>query len=84
MEMVVGFWQDLDVDVELNTEDRSLWQNNRENNEHDANVWSGDNGLMDAVYDPRWYAPLDLREVSMFRAVMISCYTPFSACLISF
>src|SRR5699024_1457500 len=30
MEMVVGFWEDLDVDVELNTEDRSLWQNNRE------------------------------------------------------
>ena len=62
MEMVVGFWQDLDVDVELKTEDRSLWQNNRENNEHDANVWSGDNGLMDAVYDPRWYAPLHSGE----------------------
>ena len=62
MEMVVGFWEDLDVDVELNTEDRSLWQNNRENNEHDANVWSGDNGLMDALYDPRWYAPLHSGE----------------------
>ncbi|WP_121181535.1 ABC transporter substrate-binding protein [Nocardiopsis sp. Huas11] len=62
MEMVVGFWADLDIDVELNTEDRALWQSNRENNDHDANVWSGDNGLMDAVYDPRWYAPLHSGE----------------------
>jgi peptide/nickel transport system substrate-binding protein len=62
MEMVVGFWADLDIDVDLNTEDRALWQSNRENNDHDANVWSGDNGMMDAVYDPRWYAPLHSGE----------------------
>ncbi|MFD6950551.1 ABC transporter substrate-binding protein [Nocardiopsis sp. TSRI0078] len=62
MEMVVGFWQELDIDVELNTEDRSLWQSRRENNEHDANVWSGDNGMMDAMYDPRWYAPTQSGE----------------------
>ncbi|WP_017573215.1 ABC transporter substrate-binding protein [Nocardiopsis halotolerans] len=62
MEMVVGFWQELDIDVELNTEDRSLWQTRRENNEHDANVWSGDNGMMDAMYDPRWYAPTQSGE----------------------
>ena len=62
MEMVVGFWQDLDIDVDINTEDRSLWQNNRENNAHDANVWAGDAGLMDAVHDPRWYGPLHSGE----------------------
>ncbi|OOC56078.1 MULTISPECIES: ABC transporter substrate-binding protein [Nocardiopsis] len=62
MEMVVGFWEELDIDVELNTEDRSLWQSRRENNEHDANVWSGDNGMMDAMYDPRWYAPTQSGE----------------------
>ncbi len=62
MEMVVGFWRELDIDVELNTEDRSLWQTRRENNEHDANVWSGDNGMMDAMYDPRWYAPTQSGE----------------------
>ena len=28
--------------------------------------------------DARYYAPLDLQEISMLRAVMISCYTPFS------
>lgn len=58
MEMVVGFWDELDIDVDLDTEDRSLWQNNREENEHDANVWSGDAGLRDAMYDARWYAPV--------------------------
>ncbi|HJE60627.1 MAG TPA: ABC transporter substrate-binding protein, partial [Nocardiopsis listeri] len=58
MEMVIGFWDELDIDVDLDTEDRSLWQNNREENEHDANVWSGDAGLRDAMYDARWYAPV--------------------------
>ena len=28
--------------------------------------------------DSRYYAPLDVQEISMLRAVMISCYTPFS------
>src|SRR5699024_2784296 len=58
MEMVVGFWEDLDVDRELNTEDPSLWRHNREKHEHDANGWCGDDGLMDALLDPPWYAPL--------------------------
>ncbi|WP_017606550.1 ABC transporter substrate-binding protein [Nocardiopsis alkaliphila] len=62
MEMVVGFWQELDIDVDLNTEDRSLWQSNREDNKHDANVWSGDAGLRDAMYDARWYAPVHSGE----------------------
>ncbi|MDA0563133.1 ABC transporter substrate-binding protein [Streptomonospora sp. S1-112] len=62
MEMVVGFWEELDVDVEMEIEERSLWQDRRENNEHDANVWSGDSGLLDAMYDPRWYAPVHSGE----------------------
>ena len=28
--------------------------------------------------DERYYAPLDLRKVSMVKAVLMSCYTPFS------
>ncbi|KII00169.1 ABC transporter substrate-binding protein [Streptomonospora alba] len=62
MEMVVDTWKQLDVDVEMNVEERSSWQDSRENNEHEVNVWSGDAGLLDAMYDPRWYAPLHAGE----------------------
>ncbi|QBI53031.1 ABC transporter substrate-binding protein [Streptomonospora litoralis] len=62
MEMVVDFWNELDVDAELQTQERTAWQDSRENNEHEANVWSGDAGLMDAMYDPRWYGPLHSGE----------------------
>ncbi|GAA4891097.1 ABC transporter substrate-binding protein [Streptomonospora salina] len=62
MEMVVDTWKELDVDVELDVEERSSWQDSRENNEHEVNVWSGDAGLLDAMYDPRWYAPLHSGE----------------------
>lgn len=31
-----------------------------------------------ATGDERYYAPLDRRDVTMLRAVVISCYTPFS------
>ncbi|RNL83046.1 ABC transporter substrate-binding protein [Halostreptopolyspora alba] len=62
MEMVVGFWEELDIDVELENEDRSVYDERRQNNEHDANVWSGDNGLRGAKYDPRWYAPTQSGE----------------------
>ncbi|MFD0774654.1 ABC transporter substrate-binding protein [Streptomonospora algeriensis] len=62
MEMVVGMWQDLDVQVELQVEERTRWQDRRENNEHEINVWSGDSGMLDAMYDPRWYGPLHSGE----------------------
>ncbi|WP_017616304.1 ABC transporter substrate-binding protein [Nocardiopsis salina] len=57
MEMVVDQWAALDIDVDLQAEDRDLWVERNQNNEHDANVFSGDNGTQDLLYDPRWYAP---------------------------
>ncbi|QVQ55012.1 ABC transporter substrate-binding protein [Spiractinospora alimapuensis] len=62
MEMVGQFWDALDIDVDLDVENRTLWQERSENNEHEASVWSGDNGLMDAMYDPRWFAPTQSGE----------------------
>ncbi|MUL42650.1 ABC transporter substrate-binding protein [Streptomonospora sp. PA3] len=62
MEMVVDFWKEVDVQVELNVEERTSWQDSRENNEHEINVWSGDSGLLDAMYDPRWYGPIHSGE----------------------
>ncbi|MDT0302449.1 ABC transporter substrate-binding protein [Streptomonospora wellingtoniae] len=62
MEIVVDMWKELDVDVELQVEERTRWQDRRENNEHQINVWAGDSGLLDAMYDPRWYGPLHSGE----------------------
>jgi peptide/nickel transport system substrate-binding protein len=62
MEMVVEMWSDLDVDVDLDTQNRDLMLDRREDNDHDALVWSGDAGLMDAMYDGRWYLPIHSGE----------------------
>ncbi len=56
MELVVGYWQAIGLDVNLVTEERSLFYSRKENNEHDANVWGGDGGLA-VVMEPRWYFP---------------------------
>jgi peptide/nickel transport system substrate-binding protein len=62
MEMVVGYWSELGLNVQLQPEDRSLFVERKQNNEHEASVWSGDSGLTDVLYDPRWYAPLHSGE----------------------
>src|SRR3712207_4749503 len=56
MELVVGYWQAIGLDVNLVTEERALFYTRKENNEHDANVWGGDGGLA-VVLEPRWYFP---------------------------
>ncbi|HZG68259.1 MAG TPA: ABC transporter substrate-binding protein, partial [Herpetosiphonaceae bacterium] len=56
MELVVGYWQAIGLDVNLVVEERSLFYSRKENNEHDANVWGGDGGLA-VVLEPRWYFP---------------------------
>lgn len=56
-ELVVEMWGELDVDVQLDTMNRDAFLDSRENNELDASVWSGDAGLLDAMYDGRWYLP---------------------------
>ncbi|PRY00891.1 ABC transporter substrate-binding protein [Allonocardiopsis opalescens] len=57
MEMVVGYWQAVGIDVQLRPEDRALFLERKQNNEHEVSVWSGDSGLTDVLYDPRWYVP---------------------------
>ncbi|HSH80336.1 MAG TPA: ABC transporter substrate-binding protein, partial [Herpetosiphonaceae bacterium] len=56
MELVVGYWQAIGLEVNLVTEERALFYTRKENNEHDANVWGGDGGLA-VVLEPRWYFP---------------------------
>ena len=57
MEFVAGYWKDAGVDVRINTIDRTLFVERRNNNQHQANIWPGGGGLDDAVLDPYWYMP---------------------------
>lgn len=56
IELVVGYWQDVGIDAQMNVIERSLLYERKDANSQDANVWGGDGGL-DVVLEPRWYFP---------------------------
>jgi peptide/nickel transport system substrate-binding protein len=56
IELVVGYWQAVGIDAQMNVIERSLFYTRKDNNEHDVSVWGGDGGL-DVVLEPRWYFP---------------------------
>lgn len=57
MELIKKNWQDVGVDVSVRPMGRELAYERKEANLHDAVVWSGAAGLLDAIMDPRWYLP---------------------------
>jgi peptide/nickel transport system substrate-binding protein len=58
MNMVVGYWQAVGVNAQLNPIDRSLLYTRKEANDHDCVVWYGNGGSRyGAFVDPRWYFP---------------------------
>jgi peptide/nickel transport system substrate-binding protein len=57
MNLVVGYWREVGIDVQLKPEDRSLLYTRKDANDHDCVIWGGDGGLRDAMLDPRWYFP---------------------------
>ncbi len=61
-DLVQGYWQEVGIDVQVRGEERSLFYERKDQNLHDANVWSGDNGLIDSMLDPRWYCPTNSGE----------------------
>ncbi|MGP4015874.1 ABC transporter substrate-binding protein [Saccharopolyspora sp. 5N708] len=62
MDLVRRHWREVGLNVQVDTEDRSLFQWRKETGDHDANVWPGDNGLLDAMFEPRWYLPINSTE----------------------
>jgi peptide/nickel transport system substrate-binding protein len=56
MELIKGYWADVGIRITIKTEDRSLFYERKNANEHDLSVWGGDGG-MDVVLEPRWYFP---------------------------
>ncbi|MCA9890749.1 MAG: ABC transporter substrate-binding protein, partial [Anaerolineae bacterium] len=56
VELVVGYWQAVGIDAQMNVIERTLFYERKESNAHDVGVWGGDGGL-DVVLEPRWYFP---------------------------
>jgi peptide/nickel transport system substrate-binding protein len=57
LELIQGYWRDVGIDMQVRPIERSLFYTRKDANEHDANVWGGRGGGLDAMLDPRWYFP---------------------------
>jgi peptide/nickel transport system substrate-binding protein len=60
LELVQMYWEEVGIDVQINTMDRSLYDVRREGNQHDANVNFGGAGLQDAILAPFAYLPYNV------------------------
>jgi ABC-type transport system substrate-binding protein len=56
LELIQRYWREVGIKLNIRQEDRTLFYERKEANEHDAAVWLGDGGL-DVVLEPRWYFP---------------------------
>ncbi|CAA9553978.1 MAG: ABC transporter, substrate-binding protein (cluster 5, nickel/peptides/opines) [uncultured Thermomicrobiales bacterium] len=59
MNLVIGYWQQVGVQAQLQPQDRSLLYQRKDANQHECVVWGGDGGLNDAILEMRWYAPVN-------------------------
>jgi peptide/nickel transport system substrate-binding protein len=57
-DLVVNYWRAVGLDVVLKTEDRTLLFQRTEANDHDAAVWPGGSGMLDALVNGYMYLPL--------------------------
>ena len=55
--LVVGYWRAVGIDVQMLSEDRSLFNSRTEANDHDVAVWPGGSGLLDALTRGYMYYP---------------------------
>jgi peptide/nickel transport system substrate-binding protein len=74
LEVVQRYWQEVGIDMQIRTMDRSLFYTRKEANEHDANVWGGDGGMTDALLEPRWYFPFN--HESLFAPAWAAHFNP--------
>lgn len=55
--LVVGYWKEVGVNARTRPEDRTLFAERTEANQHDAGVWVGPGGLGDETRRPFFYLP---------------------------
>lgn len=56
LDIVRQNWEEVGIEVDVRTVDRSLLYTHKDRNEHDAVVWGGDGGV-DPIQKPRYYFP---------------------------
>ncbi|SDS58648.1 ABC transporter substrate-binding protein [Jiangella sp. DSM 45060] len=57
MNLVVGYWNEVGINARTRPEDRTLFKERTEANQHDAGVWVGPGGLGDETRRPFFYLP---------------------------
>jgi peptide/nickel transport system substrate-binding protein len=57
LELVQRHWQEVGIDMQIRSMDRGLLWTRLQANEHDASVWDGDGGGLEALIRPRYYFP---------------------------
>jgi peptide/nickel transport system substrate-binding protein len=71
MELVRGYWEEVGIQTNVSTMDRSLFYTRKDGNEHDVAIWGGDGGL-DVILEPRWYFPFS--GESLFAQAWVTWY----------
>jgi len=61
-ELLTAQWKQLGVELTVTQEDRTLFYERKQANEHDMGVWTG-NGEFNPLIGPRWFLPLDNESI---------------------
>lgn len=72
VELVVQYWKAVGIDARMQTIDRTLYYERKNNNDHDAAVWEGGSGRADSVLDPRAFFPFS--DESLFGVAWAAWY----------
>jgi len=56
MELVIEYWEEVGIQTNVRTMDRSLLYTRKDTSQHDAVIWGGSEGI-DLIADPRNYFP---------------------------
>jgi len=56
-QLAVQYWQAVGIDAKMQTVDRTLFYDRKDNNEQDASVFLGSGGMADGLFEPTFYFP---------------------------
>lgn len=56
-QLTAQYWQAVGIDAKVQTVDRTLFYDRKDNNDHDAAVFLGSGGMGDALFEPTFYFP---------------------------
>lgn len=56
-ELLQGYWAEVGIRLDVRTMERTAVEEAVLQNTHEVHIWSGDGGLGDAFFDPRYYMP---------------------------